>query len=85
MQKRPITRLYNPPVSREGEKVAPPGKREFSDVADFLKAELERLQVNIHLGEEFTVKRMQQGQPEVVITILASGASRIPGVAWHRR
>ena len=61
---------------------ATPGKEEFNGVRDFLTAELGRLQVKIHLNEEMTVRKIAEGNPEVLIA--ATGAlpllPEIPGI-----
>lgn len=60
----------------------PPGKEEFSAVKDFLKKELNRLKVLVHLNKEVTADEVLNRRPDVVI--LATGSiptiPEIPGV-----
>lgn len=50
----------------------PPGKEEFSAVSDFLKRELGRLGVTVHLKEEVTAGKIMERGPDTVI--LATGS-----------
>lgn len=50
----------------------PPGKEEYAAVGEFLKKELRRLNVQIHLNDRCTIDKVVKGQPDVVI--LATGS-----------
>ncbi len=60
----------------------PPTKEEFLYIRDYLRDELERQSVPIHLNEEITAEKVLKGKPDVVI--LATGSlpliPDIPGV-----
>jgi 2,4-dienoyl-CoA reductase-like NADH-dependent reductase (Old Yellow Enzyme family)/thioredoxin reductase len=49
-----------------------PGKESFSAVGDYLKYEIKRLKVRVHLNGEMTPARILQNQPDAVI--LATGS-----------
>ena len=49
-----------------------PGKESFSAVGDYLKYEIKRLKVRVHLNGEMTPDRILQNQPDAVI--LATGS-----------
>jgi 2,4-dienoyl-CoA reductase-like NADH-dependent reductase (Old Yellow Enzyme family)/thioredoxin reductase len=59
-----------------------PGKASFKAVSDYLKYELKRLKVKVHLNTEMTFERIIQNQPEIII--LATGSDPlipdIPGI-----
>src|SRR3989304_4164351 len=50
----------------------PPGKEEFSAVGDFLKGELGRRKVSIHLNHKITADEVVQCLPDVVIVATGS-------------
>ena len=50
----------------------PPGKEEFSAVGDFLKGELGRRMVSIHLNHKVTADEVVQCRPDVVIVATGS-------------
>ncbi|MDY6935458.1 MAG: FAD-dependent oxidoreductase [Spirochaetota bacterium] len=64
----------------------PPHKGELRSIIDYYTLQMDRLQVRIKLGTPFTIKELNQANPDVVI--LATGARSIipdiPGIRDHK-
>ena len=65
--------------------VIPPGKDEIDELIRYLTVQLEKLNVEVKLGQEVTAEMVQEAKPDVII--VATGATplipNIPGVDRH--